>query len=129
MKKSMGAIFRTVERYLIDCVVKDPSLGPYERIVSLGGPNMPDVIPPDASRILAGLRRRGLTIAEQPRWTLPVADVIDGILAARWSFCIQVGAYDTVAIVVATSPSQRSYLKAESDLDTPDQLLFLPQCR
>ena len=118
-----------MEQYLIDCVVKESSLGPYERIVCVGGPNLPDVVPPDASKILAGLRRRGLAIAERPRWTLAADEVIEGILAGRWSFYIQVGAYDTVYVVVATAPSQRPYLKAESDLDTPDQLLFLPQCR
>jgi hypothetical protein len=118
-----------VERYLIDCVVTDSSRGPYERIVSVGGPNMPDVSPPDASKLLAGLRRRGLAVAERPRWRLAVDDAIEGALAGRWSFYIESGAYDAVNVVVATAPSQRPYLKAESDLDTPDQLLFLARCR
>jgi hypothetical protein len=32
-------------------------------------------------------------------------------------------------VQVATSPSGRRYLKTEVDPDTPDELLFLPQCR
>jgi hypothetical protein len=119
----------TVAQYLIDCALRDPSRGPYERIVGVGGPNLPGVSPPDASKILAGLRRRGLAVVERPRWTLTADDAIDGILAGRWSFYIQVGAYDAINVVVAMAPSERPYLKTESDLDTPDQLLFLPQCR
>jgi len=37
--------------------------------------------------------------------------------------------YDVVNVVVATSPSGHLYLKTEMDADTPDQLLFLPECR
>ena len=119
----------TVAAYLIDCAVKDASRNPYERIVRVAGPNLPGIAAPDASKILAGLRRRGLAVAERPRWTLAADEVIDGILAGTWSFYIEVGAYDRVNVVVATAPSERPYLKAESDVDTPDQLLFLPQCR
>ena len=119
----------TVADYLIDCAVKDVSRNPYERIVRVAGPNLPGIVAPDASRLLAGLRRRGLPLAERPRWTLAAEEVIEGILAGTWSFYIEVGAYDRIYVEVATAPSQRPYLKAETDLDTPDQLLFLPQCR
>jgi hypothetical protein len=37
--------------------------------------------------------------------------------------------YDEVNVQVATSPDGRLYLKTEADQDTPDELLFLPQCR
>ena len=114
---------------MIDCVTKDDRLGPYERIVGVGGPNLPGVTPPDLSKLVAGLRRRGLAVSDRPRWTLPADEAIAGILSGQWTFYIQSGAYDTVNVHVATSPSGRAYLKAEVDLDTPDELLFLPPCR
>ena len=39
------------------------------------------------------------------------------------------GPYGTVDVQVATSPSGLLYLRTEADQDTPDELLFLPQCR
>jgi uncharacterized protein DUF3892 len=104
-------------------------LGPYERVRSVGGPNLPGVPPPDASRFAAELQKRGLAIRERPRWTLPLDDAIDGVQNGKWSFFIQLGIYDTVNVLVATSPSGRLYLKTEVDQDTPDELLFLPRCR
>jgi len=56
-------------------------------------------------------------------------EAITGILGGRWSFYIQLGVYDVVNVQVATSPEGRFYLKTEADQDTPDELLFLPQCR
>jgi hypothetical protein len=70
-----------------------------------------------------------VTVTEAPRWTLPTDEAIDGILRGKWTFYMQLGVYDVVQIHVATSPAGRSYLKAEVDRDTPDELLFLPQCR
>jgi len=112
----------------IDCVTKDETLDAYRRIVRVGGPNLPGVPPPDSSRVVAELRRRGLAVAGRPRWTLSTDEAIEGILAGKWSFYIQFGVYDAVSIQVATSPAGRLYLKTEKDLDTPDELLFLPQC-
>ena len=116
-------------RLQIDCVDKDDQLSPYERVRGVGGPNLPGVTPPDASRVVSQLRKRGLAISDRPRWTLPLDDAIQGVLDGRWSFFIQLGVYDTVNIEVATSPSGRLYLRTEVDQDTPDELLFLPQCR
>jgi hypothetical protein len=115
-------------RLQIDCVTKDEQLDTYQRIVRVGGPNLPGIAPPDASRVVAELRRRGLGVTERPRWTLSTDEAIEGILAGKWSFFIQRGFYDAVNVQLATSPAGRFYLKTETDPDTPDELLFLPQC-
>ena len=47
----------------------------------------------------------------------------------KWNFFVEVGMYDVVNVVVATSPSGHLYLKTEMDADTPDQLLLLPECQ
>jgi hypothetical protein len=117
-----------IVRLQIDCVDKDDRLGPYERVRAVGGPNLPGVAPPDVSRLGSALRKRGVSLSEGPRWTLALDDAIQGVLDGRWSFFIQ-GVYDSVRVEVATSPSGRHYLKTEVDRDTPDELIFLPQCR
>jgi len=114
---------------MIDCVTKDETKDPYARILTVGGPNSPGVSPPDTSELASRLRRRGLHIAEKARWTLTIDEAIDGILAGTWTFYIHVGAYERANVQVATSPSGRRYLKTELDPDTPDELLFLSQCR
>ena len=115
--------------FLIDCVTKDDRLNPYERIRRIGGPNMPDVPAPDASRVLAGLRRRGFVISERTRWSLPLFDAVQGILDGEWNFYIYFGAHqEIVGVEVAKSPAGCLYLKTEIDSDTPDELLFLPEC-
>jgi Protein of unknown function (DUF3892) len=116
-------------RLQIDCVVKDNQLNPYARIRRIGGPNLPGVPPPDASKVVAELRRRGLAIIERPRWNLAVEEAIQGVLKGTWSFFIELGVYDLVDVEVATSPSGVHYLKTAVDQDTPDELLFLPDCR
>jgi hypothetical protein len=114
----------------IDCVNKDDGLSPYERILRVGGPNSPDVPPPDASTFVAELRRRGFAIKDKPRWSLLLADAIQGVLDGKWHFFIHAGMYfDVVRVEVATAPSGHLYLKTEIDAETPDQLLFLPECR
>jgi hypothetical protein len=70
-------------RIQIDCVTKDDALDAYQRIVRVGGPNLPGVPPPDTSRLVAELRRRGLAVTERPRWTLSTAEAIEGILQPR----------------------------------------------
>jgi hypothetical protein len=115
---------------LIDCVSKDSRLNPYERIQRIGGPNMPDASAPDASRFVAGLRRRGFAISERPRWSLLLPEAIQGILEERWNFFIYFGAHqEIVHVEVAKSPAGYLYLKTEMDHDTPDELLFLPECQ
>ena len=45
-------------------------------------------------------------------------------------FFIYFGAHQEIVYVeVAKSPSGCLYLKTEIDYDTPDELLFLPECR
>lgn len=113
----------------IDCIDKDDQLSPYERIRRVGGPNLPGVSPPDASRFVSELQSRGFAFRARPRWTLPLDEAIQGVLDGKWSFFIQLGMYDVVNVEVATSPSGHRYLKTEVDQDTPDELLFLPKCR
>ncbi len=52
-----------------------------------------------------------------------------GVLDGRWTFFVQLGVYGTADVQVATSPSGRRYLRTETDVDTPDELLCLPQWR
>ena len=115
----------------IDCVTLDERLNPYERIRAVGGPNTPGVQPPDASKLVGALRTRGLAVTEtpRPRWSLSIEEAIKGILEGKWTFQVQFGSYNLISVEVATSPSGFLYLKTEVDRDTPDQLLFLPQCR
>ena len=104
-------------------------MNPYARILRIGGPNLPGVPPPDASRVAAVLRRRGVAVREGPRWSLSLDDAIRGVLDGTWTFFVELGAYSEVNVEVATSPSGQLYLKTEVDQDTPDELLFLPECR
>jgi uncharacterized protein DUF3892 len=115
-------------RLQIDCITVDETLDAYRRIVGVGGPNLPGIPPPDSSRVVAELRRRGMAVAARPRWTLSIDEAIEGTLSGKWAFYIHVGAYDIVNVVVATSPAGRLYLRTEADQDTPDELLFLRRC-
>ena len=90
---------------------------------------MPGTLPPDASKVVAELRRRGLAVTHRRRWNLPIDEAIQGVLDGKWNFFIELGMYDMVNVVVARSPSGRLYLKTDVDQDTPDQLLVLPECR
>lgn len=116
-------------RLQIDCVTIDQTMDAYQRIVGVGGPNLPGIAPPDTSRIVAELRRRGMAFKERPRWTLSTDEAIEGIRGGKWSFYIQLGIYDVANVQLATSPTGRLYLKTEADQDTPDELLFLQRCR
>ena len=116
-------------RLQIDCVTIDETMDAYQRIVGVGGPNLPGIAPPDTSRFVAELRRRGLPFREKARWALSTHEAIEGILAGTWSFYIHLGAYDIVDVQLATSPAGRVYLKTGVDRDTPDELLFLARCR
>jgi hypothetical protein len=117
------------DRLKIDCASKNAGLDPYTRVRRVGGPNLPGILPPDASRIMSALRNRGTAIAQKRRWNLSVDEAIEGVLAGKWTFFIELGVYDTVNIEVAKSPSGPLYLKSEIDQDTPDQILALPECR
>ena len=116
-------------RLKIDCISKDEQLNFYERIRRVGGPNLPGTPAPDASKFVAQLRKRGLPVTPSRRWSLPVDEAIQALRDGKWNFFVEVGIYDVVNVVVATSPSGHLYLKTEMDADTPDQLLLLPECR
>jgi hypothetical protein len=116
-------------RVQIDCIKKDERLNPYQRIRRVGGPNLPGTTPPGASKFVAELRRRGVDVTPTRRWSLPVDEAIQGVLDGKWNFFVEIGMYDVVNVELAKSPSGQLYLKTEMDGDTPDQLLFLPECR
>ena len=113
----------------IDCVVKDERLSPYECIVRLGGPNTPGVPAPDESAFASTLRKRGLAVAVGSRWSLSVHDAIEGLLEGKWTFFIEFGGRDIMTVEVAKGPTGALYLKTAVDADTPDHLLFMPECR
>jgi len=116
-------------RLQIDCVNKDERLNSYECIRRVGGPSLPGTTPPDASKFMTELRRRGLPVVHRRRWNLPVDEAIQGVVDGKWNFFIELGMYDAVNVEVARSSSGTLYLKTEVDVDTPDELLFLPECR
>ena len=115
-------------RLQIDCITVDDTMDVYRRIVGVGGPNLPGIPAPDTSRIGAELRRRGMGVREKPRWTLSIDEAIEGMLAGKWTFYIQLGIYDVVNVALATAPTGRLYLKTDNDQDAPDEMLFLPRC-
>ena len=55
-------------------------------------------------------------------------EAIQGVLDGKWNFFVEIGMYDVVNVELAKSPSGHLYLKTEMDANTPDQLLFLPEC-
>jgi hypothetical protein len=115
-------------RLQIDCITVDDTMDVYRRIVGVGGPNLPGIPAPDISSIGAELRRRGMAVRERPRWGLSSDEAIEGMLAGKWTFYVQLGIYDVVNVALGTSPTGRLYLKTDNDQDTPDEMLFLPRC-
>ncbi len=116
-------------RVQIDCVSKEDRYNPYERIQAVGGPNTAGPLAPDASKIGAALRKRGLALAERSRWSLPLDEAVQGVLEGKWSFYVQADIHDSLDVHVAKSPTGRLYLKTAADRDTPDNLLCLARCR
>ena len=60
------------------------------------------------------------------KWKLSLTDAIKGIESGRYSFYTSVGGH--VRNVVVASRNGVKDLKTESDNDTPDNLLSLPEC-
>ncbi len=91
-------------RLRIQCVQKAAGLDLYEQITHVGG-------------------------AGSARWGLSVKDVIRHIQDGEREFFVERPIGDEVDVVVAVSPSGKTYLMTLADLDTPDTLLKLPPCR
>ncbi len=88
----------------ISCINKSDRMNPWERILRVGGVN------PDGQR-----------------WRLSLTDAIDGIKAGKWTFFVSVGGH-RVDVVIAKSRFGNEYLKTVPDVDSPDNLLSLPEC-
>jgi len=61
------------------------------------------------------------------RWKISVEDAIDHLESGAWEFYVKVG-HERRGVVVAVR-SGRKYLKAETDGETPETLLALPECQ
>lgn len=89
----------------IQCINKTDRFNPHERIRSIGGVN------PDGTR-----------------WKLSEDEAIAGIKSGKWQFYVERPAGHRVAVIIARSASGREYLKTETDGETPNNLLALPEC-
>jgi len=90
------------ERKQISCINKNNRSGAYERIENVGG------------------------IHNGSRWKYSLNDAIRYTENGTYSFYTSVGGH--VRNVIVASRNGVKYLKTESDSDTPDNLLSLPEC-
>ena len=88
----------------VDCAVRTVTASPHHRIQAIGG-----------------VARDGV------RWRLSEQAAMDAIDHERAAFYIEWPAGHRVDIVIAQGLGKR-YLKAESDGESPDRLLALPEC-
>ena len=91
-------------RHQITCIKKMELYNPNERITHIGGLN-----------------------PNNKKWQLTQEEAIKGIEDGKWEFYVRAGGH-TVEVIVAVSRFGNKYLKTESDGDSPDNLLSLPQC-
>ncbi len=89
-------------RHQIGCINKNNRSDPYTRIARIGG------------------------VSGGERWSLSLDDAISGIESGRWEFYTQVGGHVREVQVVTRNGTK--YLRTDADRDTPDNLLFLPEC-
>jgi len=88
----------------VKCVNKSDRYNPHERILNIGGVNR------DGSR-----------------WKLSQQEAISAIEAGKYAFYVSRGG-NTVKVIVSTSKYGHKYIKTESDGESPDNLLSLPEC-
>jgi len=93
-----------MSRHQVTCINKEDRYDPYERITHIGGIN-----------------------GDYSRWKLTQVDAIDSIESGKYEFYVKANGH-IVDVIVAISRYGNKYLKTESDGDTPDNLLSLPEC-
>lgn len=89
----------------IKCINKDDRNNPYEAITHIGGVN------PDGTK-----------------WKLTQKEAIASIKNGKYDFYVENPTGDKVNVIVAISQYGNEYLKTESDGDSPNNLLSLPEC-
>ena len=89
--------------FRITCINKDDRQSPYERILRVGGYGT-------------------------SAWTLTQREVIQRIKADEESFYVERPTGDRVMVIVARSRFGNDYIKTETDGDSPNNLLSLPEC-
>lgn len=88
----------------IDCVIRTDRVSPYHRIRAVGGSGVDGL-----------------------QWRLSEEAAVEAIDSERATFYVEWPTDDRVEIVAAQAPGKR-YLKAETDGESPDRLLTLPDC-
>jgi len=88
--------------FQIKCVRKRDSVHPHERIQNVGG------------------------FDNGRPWKITQETAIQGIESGKWKFYAS-GSAGSVWVVIATF-NGRKYLKTQSDVESPDTLLRLPEC-
>jgi len=91
------------DRFQISCINKTNLSSPFERISHVGGTSGGN------------------------RWKLKLSDAIKFIEIGKYAFYTSLGGH--VRNVIVASRNGTKYLKTESDHDTPDNLLSLPECQ
>ena len=59
-------------------------------------------------------------------WKIPLADAIEGVRCGRFEFLVADDTGHKQKLVIARSPYNRYYLRAEGDRSEPKGLLMLP---
>ena len=90
------------DRFQISCINKTNRSSPYECISHVGG------------------------ISGGTSWKLTLSDAIYSIEIGKYAFYTSVAGH--IRNVIVASRNGSKYLKTESDHDTPDNLLSLPEC-
>ncbi|HTV32993.1 MAG TPA: DUF3892 domain-containing protein [Methylocella sp.] len=86
----------------IKCISRTEKMSPHERMTHVGG-------------------------EDSGPWTMTVAEAVRKIESGETSFFV-LAHRKTLAVIVATGPSGKKYLKTEADGEQPDGLLRLPEC-
>ena len=87
----------------IECINKVDRFNPWDRITHVGG-------------------------STGRNWKITQQQAIAFIENGEWDFWVEVPNGDSVWVVVTTSPYGNKFIKTQSDGDSPNNLLSLPEC-